>query len=168
MDNTFEYLTRPLLNGLVYEISESRISIHTESTCFICAGICAPLGKAALLEQYQRVLRLARKNGVRISYTAHVRKTICENWAEYEAAFHDANNLFHQMIEQARLVEQRGIHYGWCDDQELERLNELNARFQRYMEHRSVVSLITEAKYNMDALERELTERSDSLCMISL
>lgn len=168
MGNTSEYCTRPLLHGLVYEISERRISICTEDTCFISAGICDPLEKAALLEQYQRVRRLAKKNGVRISYTTHVRKTICEKWEEYETAFHDAQSLFHQMIEQARLVERRGIHYGWRDDQELERLNELDARFQRYMERSSAVSLMAEVKHHMDALERELTKFSDGLCMISL
>lgn len=162
------YLARPLVDGLAYEISEDHISIRSTNTCFISVGICAPLEKAALLEQYQRLLHLAKENEVKVSYTTHVRKTVCDTWTEYEAAFEEAKRLFCQMAEQARVLEKRGIHYGWHDDPELDRLIQIHEQFQRYLNRTSVISRMTEIKCHMDAIERYLTAVPVNPCTLSL
>ncbi len=168
MDSTMSYLAAPLVDRLVYEISDDRISIRCPHTCFISVvNIGAPLEKAALLEQYKRLLQLVRKKGVKVSYTSHIREKICGSWAEYAADCQEARRLFAQMVEQARVIERRGIHRGWSDDRELEQLYALQRQFEQYLYGDSSLSRIAGAKSHPDDVERYLTQLS-GLGMISL
>ena len=168
MDSTTRYLTAPLVDGLVYEISDELISIRCPHTCFISIGnISVPLEKAALLEQYKRLLQLAREKGVKVSYTSHIRKTVCGRWTEYMADFQAARRLFTRMVEQARVIERRGIHRGWSDDRELEQLYALQRQFEQYLYGDSAISRVAGAKSHLDDIERHLTQ-SPELGMISL
>lgn len=169
MDSTTRYLASPLIDGLVYEISDERISIRCPHTCFISVtNIGVPLEKAALLEQYKRLLQLAREKGVKLSYTSHIRRKVCNSWTEYEADFQEARRLFARMAEQAHVIESRGIHRGWSDDLELEQLYALQRQFERYLHWHSAISRISGAKNHLDDIERYLTQFPDKPAMISL
>ncbi len=168
MDELSDYLSRPVIKGIVFEISEDRISIQNPGTSFIMARLDPPLEKAALLEQYQRVLRQAKAKRVRISYTAHIRKTICENWEEYEKAVHEKQRLFQQMMALAYTVKERGIHLGWRDDAELEHLCQLQYQFQSYGWGGSAASRINSAACHLRETEAGLSAGSGRADMISL
>lgn len=168
MDSQQEYLSRPLLEGVVYQISDDHVSICSRSTGFIDARMDAPLKKEDLLAQYSQVLRMAREKGAKISYTSHVRRIIRKDWKDYEAAFHRAQCLFRQLAAQARVIEQRGIHYGYRDDPELERLDKLNAQFQAYGNLNSVISRMVAAKHHMNDVAQFLSGATGGGCMISL
>ena len=72
------YLSRPLIEGVSYEISDTDIAIQSPHTCYVRCKLPRRRDKDALLRQYSGVLAVAKAQRVKISYTLHIRKTIQE------------------------------------------------------------------------------------------
>lgn len=168
MGEQSDYLSRALVEGVVFEISENFVSIRSPNTDFLTVRLDPPLEKAALLEQYRRVLCQAKANEIRISYTAHLRKTICESWKEYEISVCEKQRLFQEIMELAHTVERRGIHLGWRDDTQLEQMHQLQSQFQRYGWGGSAIAHINSAAEHLKWTEASLFACSDRPDMIFL
>lgn len=127
------YLARPLLEGLTYEISETRICIKSQGSELAGArGPNARLDKKTLLEQYQRVYQAAKAQGAKINFCNHYRRKIQTVWKEYESAAAVREELYHKLMEQARVLQKRGIHVGYTDDAELQQWRELYGQYAEY------------------------------------
>ena len=114
-----EYLDRPLIDGVVYEITETRISIQSPNTCIVCCVLPERCEKKDMLKLYKRVLQMAKAKKVKISYSLHIHKTIREQWDDYVSKREKQEQIFLQLRESAAVVQQHGIHVGYCDDTEL-------------------------------------------------
>lgn len=88
--------------------------------------------KKTLLEQYQRVYQAAKAQGTKINFCNHYRRKIQTVWKKYESAAAAREELYHKLMEQARVLQKRGIHVGYTDDAELQQWRELYGQYAEY------------------------------------
>ena len=151
-----DYLARPLLKELTYEISAERgIKISSSSGVIAQAAAPAPrLERNALLEQYQRVLTTAKSRRACISYCNHLRRRITKEWKNYLDAAKRRDDLFQQLLDQARLLQIRGIHIGYRDDAQVQRWNELYWEYEKTAYRNSPVSQMMWVAHTLSECER--------------
>ena len=162
------YLERPLIEDVSYEITETRVAINSSSTCFVSCVLPERCRKDDMLDRYRRVLRMAKAQGVKISYSAHIRKTIMTQWSEYEAARENQERLFEKLRELAKCIQQRGIHMGFVDDEYLAQLNRICDQLAMLRCRDRVISRIAEFDYALSFLERDLSKDKEHYDMIRL
>jgi len=130
-----EYLAKPLLEDLNFIIDKDFMQITSASTRHAEARRHEKLSKTALLTLYSNVIKMARDRNLQIGFRNHYRREVNGMWDEYELCYETAYRLFEDILKQAKVVESRGLHYGTCDDIELEKLqnlcNEYNKNFWR-------------------------------------
>ena len=163
-----EYLSRPLLEDVQYEISDTRVKIHCPHTCFVEAYLGTRFDRRALLDSYGEVMRTARAHGIRISYSTHIKRLLKDRWEDYEASVEDRARLFRWFSAQARVVELLGLHQGCIDDKELLLLTELQNRIIRYGYRNSVISQIASAAHTLETLRQDLSRSPERIAMIAL
>ncbi len=163
-----DYLSNPLIEDVVYEISDTQVSIQSPCTGYVSYKLPCRLDKEALLRRYRNVLAMAKAQGVKISYTLHIRRTIQELWPEYEAACSEREELFPRLKELALKVKARGIHYGAVDDEVLAAAKKIAWQLAAYEHGGKPARSIAEVSYDLSRLERQLARGLDSDCMISL
>ncbi len=168
MQNETEYLKRPMVEDVSYEISETYVAIQCPHTCFVSRTLPDRCRKDALLDQYRRVLRMAKEQGARISYTRHVRKTIREQWPGYVAGREKQERLFRDLRDAAEAVRQRGIHQGHADDEALARIYEIRNSLDDLSFKDEAMRGITGAMNYLRTLEHELSGGHERYDMIAL
>ncbi len=168
MQNETEYLKRPVIEDVSYEITESRVSIQCPHTGFVGRTLPERCRKDALLDQYRRVLRMAKEQGARISYSRHIRKTIREQWPGYVAGREKQEQLFRELRDAAEAVRQRGIHLGHGDDEALAKVYEIGSSLDRLSFNDEAIRSITGAMNYLRTLEHELSGGHERYDMIAL
>lgn len=163
-----EYLERPLIEGVEYDISETCVAIQSQSTCFVSYSVPARLQKETMLLQYKRVLQMAREQGVKISYSRHIRRTICEQWADYLAECEKQEHLFQELREVANSVKRRGIHMGHADDEELAKVYKITGELAKFRYGGRPISRITGIGHDLQTMEKQLSEGRGRCDMIAL
>lgn len=162
------YLSRPLIEGVSYEISDTDIAIQSPHTCYVRCKLPRRRDKDALLCQYSGVMASAKAQGVKISCTLHIRKTIQDLWPEYEAACAEREKLFARLKELAQEVKARGIHLGTVDDEALSAAQEVCEQLAAYGDCGTPSSRIAEIGFDLSRLEQCLSREHGPDCMISL
>lgn len=163
-----EYLERPLIEDVSYEITETRVIIECPHTCFVSRTLADRCRKDALLDQYRRVLRMAKEQGAKISYSRHIRKTIREQWPGYVAGREKQERLFQELRSAAEAVRQRGIHLGHADDEALARIYGIRNALEEISLRDEAMRGITGAGQYLWTLEQELSRRHERYDMITL
>ena len=166
MDNN--YLSRPLIDGMRYDISDTHIMIQCPHTCFVNYVLPQRWTKDDLLQQYRHVLATARAQGVKISYVQHIHRTIRQLWPKYMAARAEQEELFYRLKELAQQVKARGIHLGHADDQVLSAMLEVSGQLTVYGYRTSVTSQITRIGRRLSELEGELSKVHGSYYKIAV
>ena len=152
-----DYLARPMLKELTYKISPVE-GIKISSSGGIVAQAAAPaplLEQKTLLEQYQRVLATAKVRRVCISYCNHLRRRITKEWKDYQDTAQERNHLFQQLLDQAHLLQMRGVHVGYSDDAQVQRWNELYEKYEKTAYQGSPVSQMMWVARILSEWERE-------------
>ena len=162
------YLSRPLIDGISYEISDTRIAIQSSCTCYINCMRPTRMDKDALLRQYRNVLAMAKAQGIRIKYAKHVRKTIQQLWPAYEADFAEQDKLFDRLVELAWQVKARGIHWRSVDDEVLYTLVKAGFQLAAYGYGGTPTSGIEDIRSFLTSHERSLSRVNDPCSMIVL
>lgn len=152
-----EYLSRPLIQSMNYEISGERVRIACPHTCFVDMRLNSRLEREPLLDSYRQILQMARAQNVKISYSNHMKRTLVTKWEEYESAITERAALFRHLVTQAQVVEARGIHYGCSDDKELSLLTEMRNRLIPYGYRDSIVSHISMISHRLETFHDNLT-----------
>ena len=163
-----EYLARPLIEAIDYEISDEHVRIACPSTCFVGMRLNGKLEREPLLDSYRQILQMAKAQKVKISYSAHMKRTLTTEWDEYESSLAAQAALFRRLITQARVVEARGIHYGYSDDKEFSRLQDIASKLTAYGYGNSILSHISSIAGQLKSLQRDLTRTPDRYSMIAL
>ena len=163
-----EYLSRPLIEDVVYEISDSRVNIRCPHTCFAEVNLGPRFDRQALLGSYDEVLRTAKAHHIRITYSAHIKRMLMEQWENYETGAEERERLFRRLTAQAHVVEFRGLHQGCCNDKELSLLTELQNRIISYSYRNNVVSRIASIAHRLESLRRDLSRSPDQFAIIAL
>jgi len=165
-EKDIEYLSRPLIEGLVYIIENEHVKISSPHTIFAENRTIIPFMKDEILSMYKSVVQKAKSKGVKISYKQHMRKTIIERWSEYEISCDNAKILFKRIIEQVKIVQERGIHRGTRDDSELDKLHKLCNEYNKFYWRSSIISHISSIYYSLKNIERDLSASNSSLYKI--
>ena len=163
-----EYLKRPLIEDVSYEITETRVAIQCPHTCFVGRTLPGRYREDDLVDLYRRVLQMAKEQGIRISYSRHIRKTIREQWPGYVAGREKQERLFRELRDAAEAVRQRGIHMGHADDEVLARIYGIVSSLDRLSFDDEAMRGIPEAAHQLQALERELSGTHGRYDMIAL
>ena len=163
-----EYLDRPLIDGVVFEITETRVSIQCPSTSIVCCVLPERCDKKEMLRLYRRVLHLAKARKVKISYSLHIHKTIREQWDAYIAAREEQEQIFQHLRESAAIVQQRGIHQGYCDDTELDKAIKYSWRLTEIARESDAAWQITGFTHRLLETEQYLADHGEHGDMITL
>ena len=147
-----DYLARPLVKDLRYEISEQQIDIRCSGTILAQAKGPSPiLDQKSLLEQYSSVLKLGKERRVQISFVNHMRRKIRTHWKEYLTAAADRAQTYQKMLDQARVLEQRGIHIGYRYDKMLQEWYRLQVYYEMFYRNGNIC-------HEMEWIARELKD----------
>lgn len=168
MPNEAEYLQRPLIEGVAYEISETRIAIQSPNSCIISCVLPKRCQKAEMLSRYQKVLQKSKKQGIRISYSLHIRRVIQEQWPTYIAGREKQERLFRELRETVTVVQQRGIRLGYRDDEKLAKAYEIEGQLDELRYSDKAVRQIAEFDHELWMLEDALSREQSHYNMISL
>lgn len=163
-----DYLARPLIESVSYEISDTRIAIQSPNTCFVDYTLPRRWRKDELLCLYQSVLHTAKARGTKISYSLHIRKTLLEKWSEYEAACTERERLFSQLRDWTLCVQRRGIHMGHSDDEYLGSIYKINAQLMAYGYGGSITACIAHCYHVLSQLKQSLSHDGERFDRIAL
>lgn len=165
-----EYLSKELIKDIKFVIEEDQVRIYCSNTSFINAQISQFISKSDLLAAYGRIVARAKALGIGISYKQNIKKTIEERWIDYEKAFEKAKKLFGQLVAQAGVVRDRGLHMGCTYDMQLERAQEYVNALSRMTTSKSVITEFEKIRYRLDELEIMMDdfEGGESECRIIL
>lgn len=125
------YLRNELLN-VCYEITKDYVSIEDSSTQFILCSRCSKYVQSEILKCYSEIIQLCKQLGVKIKYTQHYKKALQSLWSSYETDFAKAMTVFDKIVEQAYVVQKRGLHYGCSDDLALKKLCNYKEEYYRF------------------------------------
>ena len=153
-----EYLSHPLIENITYIIDNDCVDIFSESTCFVRHKLLSYIDVFGLLRLYQEVIQKAKAQGVSISYSMHIKKNLLDKQEEYKKSHKEAFVLFSCIVEQAKIVRGRGIHYGCVNDKELDKLYELSSQYEKYFWRNSVISEIFEYSCRLKDLQTSLSQ----------
>lgn len=152
-----EYLSRPLLEDVTFDISKDALKITRRSTHYIYVNRFTPLDIKALLNQYDEIRKLAKQQGVRISYRRHFRKAILENRNEYKKDCQESQHLFEIMTAVSKEIMGRGLHHGTIDDPVLKKLRDYNAKYVALFYRNRSISIIGGVKNDLDRIQSSLS-----------
>ena len=152
-----DYLARPLLKELTYKISDVEgIKISSSGGIVAQAAVPEPLlEQKTLLEQYQQVLATAKARRACINYCNHLRRRITREWKDYLDTAKERSDLFQQLLDQAHLLQMRGIHMGYSDDAQVRRWNELYWSYEKTAYRNSPVTQMLWVARTLSEWERD-------------
>jgi hypothetical protein len=162
------YINRPLIESVNYTIEADRVSIACSHTSWVNEARIKPLDKAELLTRYANVYRAAKAQNIKISFANHMRKKIIERWAEYENAIRSAGMVFDGLVEIAKAIRERGIHYGCGDDLEVAKLTVERNRHMEFHWRSNIITQITGIAHELRRLEQRLSSGNFGYGMIWL
>ena len=124
------YLTRKLLNNVSYCISNDYIIITCPHTEFIRVKRLKLIDLDSLLQSYTDLVKLTRKRKIKLITRYTAKQLIKLYWETYLENFRIADALFDNMVNVFSLVEKRGIHSGYSDDEVFRLGMKLTNRYQ--------------------------------------
>lgn len=151
-----EYLQRPLLEGLKFEITEDSIRIQTPCTSFFNNSRPQKFIQEDILEVYKNVLRLSKELNVKISYKNSYKKNLIALWPMYLEELKEYDVIFKELVEKVKVLEQRGIHSGCSDDAYLNECHKAGHKLNPYFYRTSTISKVREIYSDLLKLEEGL------------
>lgn len=116
-----EYLQRPLIEGVVYEITPDMIRVACDHTLFIHIRNC----RRVTLEKTQRYFQelkqtVATSGNVRLKGVTKFMPAVRKLYPSYCAACDHIEKLYTELTELVRQIQQDGLHRGCNNDELLE------------------------------------------------
>lgn len=141
-----EYLQRPLIEDVVYEISENKIQIASPQTSFIYVK----KENTVLLSELEQLFRNLKKEAkgtekLKIKGVSKFLPTIHFLYPSYCMAIEQMNQYYSEITEIAHKIKSDGLHYGCYDDElykeALEKQNEIRKFYYRSSKYSQYLSL---------------------------
>lgn len=141
-----QYLQHPLVEGVVYEITDSKVEITSPHTVFLSAQRVTEIPLSEIRQLFRKLKKEAKDSGkVRLNGVSKFLPTICTLYPSYHMAVEQINKLFSEIVEMVRKIEADGIHSGCADDELLREARDIkqktesfsyrNTDYFRYVEH---------------------------------
>ena len=120
-----EYLARPLVEGVEYNVADNRIKIDCPHTRYINITRQTKLELSNILDAINEIdaIRKADKR-IKVKGISTVRKRVKDAYKLYLIDWGVYDETFNKCIALAKQVEREGLHYGTSDDIVLKALNE--------------------------------------------
>ena len=168
MTNT-PYLDRPLVQGITYTISDDEIKISCSHTMYCHMRLYNPKHtQADLMALYKAVYRQAKEAGTSVSFKLGYKRTLKDRWTEYEQDTQKSQEIFKAAQSLAlHIRDDRGIHMGSRDDEQLERLEKLQFQHQQLFYRNTAISCISDIAYRLKDLQSDMNRRIiyDKICL---
>ena len=139
-----EYLAKPVLPNMKYEITDSKIYIANDNTGFINVSNIEKFRQEDILDKYKELLSICKQYGVKISYTNKYKSYLLDIWPRYVKDVEDYKKFYAELKKKAERVQKRGIHYGCSDDLVLKDMIEFSYNLNSYRYRVSSISQVTE------------------------
>lgn len=139
-----EYLAKPVLPNMQYEITDKRIYIANDNTVFINVCNIEKFRQEDILEKYKELLAVCKQYGVKISYTNKYKSYLLDIWPRYTKDIEDYKKFYAELKKKAEKVKKRGIHFGCSDDIALKDMTEFSYNLNSYRYRVSSISQVTE------------------------
>lgn len=141
-----QYLQHPLVEGVVYEITNSKVEIACPHTIFLSAHRVTEIPLSEVERLFRKLKKEAKDSGkVRLNGVTKFLPAIRTLYPSYHMAVEQKNKLFSEIVEMVRKIEADGIHRGCVDDellkeardkeQKIESFSYRNTDYFRYVEH---------------------------------
>ena len=139
-----EYLSKPILPNMQYDITDKRVYIANENTIFVNISNIEKFKQEDILEKYKELLAVCKKYGVKISYTNKYKARLLDIWSRYSKDVEDYKKFYNELKKKAEQVKKRGIHYGCSDDMVLKDMTDFSYNLTSYQYRISSISQVTE------------------------
>lgn len=137
-----EYLERPVLDGLTFEIRDDYIRIQSPSTSFFNFSKPDRFTQEEILTVYKNVLRLSKEENVKITYKNSYKKNLIALWPLYLQELKEYETIFEELVKKVKVLEKRGIHYGCTDDVYLDECHKTGNKLLPYFYRTSAISKV--------------------------
>lgn len=151
-----EYLSRPLVHGVVYEISDESINISCSHTVWVQAQRAKYIRKEDVEQLYSNVYSTAKEMGITIGRSRHYKKFINTRWQEYREQFDKYNKVFSELVVVCKEVQKRGIHTGYSDDWVVSKAFKIRNIYMEMYYRTSICSQVYEMVVRLKELESAL------------
>ncbi len=140
-----EYLQRPLIKDVVYQISDNMIQITSPCTSFINVRKKEHIFFLEVKQLFQRLQKEAKDSGkTKIKGSSKFLSTVSSLYPAYYEAVEKINKNISEINEIAHKIQSDGLHYGCCDDElliaalekqhEIEKFYHRNSPYSQYLE----------------------------------
>ena len=118
-----EYLGRPLVDGIEYEITDNKIKIVCPHTSYINITRHEKISLDSILSMLNEIdkIRKADKR-IKVKGISTIRKRVKDAYKLYLIDWEVYNEAFNKCMSLAKQVEREGVHYGTIDDAVLEEI----------------------------------------------
>ncbi|MDC1809089.1 hypothetical protein POZ03_01275 [Bacteroides uniformis] len=141
-----EYLQRPLIKSVIYEITDSQINISSPHTIFLSVHRDTEVPLSEVERLFRKLKKEAKDSGkVRLNGVTKFLPVIRSLYPSYHIAVERINKLFSEMVEMVPKIKNDGIHIGCVDDELLEEAKKKEEEiisfyhrktdYSRYLEH---------------------------------
>lgn len=142
--NYLEYLKKPIIEGIKYELTDEKLVISNENTCFLNVCNVDKFRQEDLLNLYKELLSLCRKNNVKVSYKNGYKKFIQNRWSDYVDMIRSYKKIYEEVKQKAFIVKKKGIRIGYGDDVYLMDMCKTSYKLNPYWYRDSVISQMNE------------------------
>lgn len=120
-----EYLQRPLIEGVVYEITDQSAMIFSPHTKYIVVRKDSEVPLPEVESQFRKLKKEAKESGkVRLNGVTKFLPTIRSLYPSYRMTIERTNTLFEEIVKMVPKLEADGLHIGCTDDELLKEIRE--------------------------------------------
>lgn len=128
-----EYLQRPLIENMVYEISENKIQITCPHTSFLCVIKAEKIPLSEVEQLFRTLKKEVKASGkMKIKGVSKFLPVIRSLYQSYSAAIEQINQYYSEIAEIVHKIESDGLHYGCSDDELYKEAFEKQAEIEKF------------------------------------
>lgn len=161
-----EYLQRPLIEGVVYEVTDESVKISSPHTIYIIVRKESEVPLSEVESQFRKLKKEAKESGkVRLNGVTKFLPTIRSLYPSYRKTLERTNTLFDEVVKMIPKLEADGLHMGCTDDEllkeirdkewEISNFHNLNTDYSRYLRlYHNVKNVLTSKPWRAENLVR--------------
>ena len=116
-----EYLRRPPIEGVVFEIATEHVRVYNDCTLFLYVHDCRRVALEDVRQRFAELRGIAKSTAkLTLKGTTKFMPAVRELYPAYRASCDDIERLFSEATDLVRRMERDGIHRGCSDDEVLE------------------------------------------------
>lgn len=161
-----EYLKRPLIEDVVYEISENRIQIASPHTIFveITKSDIIPLSEVEhMLRMVKKAVKEKKKN-ITLKGVAKSLSSVRELYKGYLQAIETISKSFIEAVQLVQQIKVDGIHKGCLDDEVMIKLLEKQYKITQQFHQETAFSQFTSYYYKLKEIHQNIQKTKDEEC----